>query len=208
MYKPQNNDMKLRIHYLISVLTAFILFATLAKVAAADSLYVHSPQIPILLDRRDNILCEIRLNANSGEIFDGVTVTFDPSSATGDIEALRLFYAGTEARDRKGLYFRPVNYIPRDIPARTLEAHPSYSVLQSEVLNPAAKTTLVSGQSMPEGVNYFWVSIQMKPSASLDTRISAAVSEIRIDGNAVPIQSYAPAEARRMGIGVRHAGDH
>lgn len=199
--------MKLRTHYLISVLTAFILFATITKVVAADSLYVHSPQIPILLDRKDNILCEIRLNARSGEIFDGVTVTFDPSSATGDIEALRLFYAGTEARGRKGRYFRPVNYIPRDIPARTLEAHPSYSVLQSEVLNPAAKTTLVSGQSMPEGINYFWVSIQMKPSASLDTRVSAAVSEIRIDGNAVPIHSYAPAEARRMGIGVRHAGD-
>ena len=60
---------------------------------------------------------------------------------------------------------------------------------------------------MPEGVNYFWVSIQMKPSTSLDTRISAAVSEIRIDGNAVPIQSYGRTEVRRMGAGVRYAGD-
>lgn len=189
------------------VLTVALLFVSVSKTSAADSLYVHTPQIPILLDRTDNLLCEIRLNARSGEIFDGITIKLD-TIAADDVAALRLFYGGTEARGRKGLHFRPVNsYIPRDMPARTREAHPSYSVLQSEVCDPSAETVLTSGQFMPEGVNYFWVSVRMKSSASLDTRVSAAVSEVRINGIAVPIQSYGRTEVRRMGVGVRYAGD-
>lgn len=79
------------------VLTLALQFASVVKISATDSLYVHTPQIPILLDRTNNLLCEIRLNARSGEIFDGITVALDPA-ATNGIAALRLFYGGTEAR--------------------------------------------------------------------------------------------------------------
>ncbi|WP_281511725.1 BNR-repeat neuraminidase N-terminal domain-containing protein [Alistipes finegoldii] len=133
------------------VSTVALLFVSVSKTSAADTLYVHTPQIPILLDRTDDLLCEIRLNARSGEIFDGTTIKLD-TIAANDVAALRLFYGGTEARGRKGLHFRPVNsYIPRDMPARTREAYPSYSVLQSEVCTPSAETALTSGEFMPEG---------------------------------------------------------
>ena len=202
--------MKPLIHYIASpALAAAMLFSSFAvKASAADTLRVHFPQTPILIEREDNVLCEMRIDSRGGEIFDGVTVKFAPSTALADIESVKLFYGGTEARNRQGLHFRPVgSYIPRDLPSRTLAAHPSYSVLQSEVRNPAAEVRLASTQPLPEGVNYFWISIRMKATGSIDAKISAVVADASVGGKAVPVSICGGTCARRMGIGVRHAGD-
>ena len=189
----------------ISLALAATLFAATTTKAASPT--VHSPQIPILTDRTDNILFEIRLTAHKGEVLNSLTVEFDQPTNIADIEALRLFYGGTEGKARKGIHFRPMNYIPRETPGKTLAAHPSYSVLQSEIANPSQSVTLTSGQSMTEGVNYFWVSIQMSKSTPLDALISAKITGVNVDGTPTEVAQFGSTNARRLGIGVRHAGD-
>ena len=187
---------------LIAALTAF------AAATAQPQAAVHSPQVPILIERADNDLFEVRVEARGGETFDSLTVLFGDGTDLRDIKSLKLYYGGCEGRAREGLHFRPMNYIPRDLPGRTLEAHPSYSVLQSSSKKIGRSVTLVSGQKMMQGVNYFWVSIAMSPKTGLDARVSARISDIRIDGvQAAAALQPEELQVRRVGVGVRHAGD-
>lgn len=171
---------------------------------AADSLRVHAPQVPILIDRADNILLEIRLNADRGEHFDNLTLRFSEQTPLAAVKAVRLYYGGTEATDRKGFHFRPLNYLPR---GNSRALNPSYSVLQSEVEHPQRSVTLSSGQPMFGGVNFFWVSIETSASAPLDTQLAADIEAIMIEGREYQPERCGDTSPRRLGIGVRHAGD-
>ncbi|MCH5330093.1 MAG: exo-alpha-sialidase [Alistipes sp.] len=185
-----------------------ILFMLAAAPIAAQT-DVRSPVIPILLEREDNILFEIRLgDIAHGDTFDSITVEFGEETDLRNIKSLKLYYGGSEGRARQGLFYRPVNYIPREMPGLTLKAHPSYSVLQSRTKKMSRSVTLASGQKMPEGVNYFWVSIEMARKTPLDAEITASVKDIRINGARREIATAAGSDKpRRMGVGVRHAGD-
>lgn len=174
---------------------------------ASDSLYVKEPQIPILLDRTDNVLFEMRIPADKGDILDQVTLRFGEETNPTDIAAVRLFYSGTEATSRPGEYFSPVTYISSHIPGNTRAALPAYSVKQDEVTAPGRTFTLTSKQPMVKGINYFWVSIQMKPQTSLLTKLTAELPEARINRQPAVISWKGKADIRRMGVGVRQAGD-
>ena len=47
---------------------------------AADTIYTKAPQIPILLERNDNVLFYMRMDAKDTKKLDEVTVTFDKCS--------------------------------------------------------------------------------------------------------------------------------
>lgn len=175
---------------------------------AADSLYVREQQIPILIDRTDNVLMEMRIPAQKGDVLNKLTLQFGAETNLSDIKAIRLFYAGKEAPAREGTHFSPVTYINSFAPTGTRVANPSYSVKQDEVTSPANTITLTSGQQMLKGPNYFWVSIEMKPEASLHSRVSFTMPEAVINNKPATIIWSGKADApRRVGIGVRQAGD-
>ena len=67
---------------------------------AADSLYVREQQIPILIDRTDNVLLEMRIPAQKGDVLNKLTLSFGESTNISDIKAVRLFYSGVEAPSR------------------------------------------------------------------------------------------------------------
>lgn len=176
--------------------------------AAAGSLGVRCPRIPILVDRTDNVLFYLRVpDAKPGDILESVTVEFGPGTDLKSIASLSLFYSGTEAANRKGLHFCPVEYISSYNVLNTRSANPSYSVLQEQTTRIGRKVSLHSGQPMVDGVNYYWVSVRMDPKASLLTELSARVTEAVVNGESVPIADNSPGVARRLGYGVRHAGD-
>lgn len=77
-----------------------------------------------------------------------------------------LFYSGTEATSRQGKHYRPVSYISSHAEGKTKAANPAYSIKQSEVTDITNVVTFTSNQPMVEGVNYYWISIEMKPEAS------------------------------------------
>lgn len=174
---------------------------------ASDSLYVKEPQIPILIDRTDNVLFEMRIPAEKGDILNQVTLQFDEETNPADIAAVRLFYSGTEATSRPGEYFSPVTYISSHIHGNTRAALPAYSVKQDEATAPDRTLTLTSSQPMVKGVNYFWVSIQMKPSTPLLAKLAADLSEAQINRQPAVLTWKGNADVRRMGVGVRQAGD-
>ncbi len=189
------------------ILFYFSLLLFLQTAFAADSLFVRKPQIPILIDRTDNILVEMRIQAHKGDVLNKLSLQFKEGIDLNDIKALRLFYSGTEATSRKGKHYRPVSYISSYAEGKTKVANPSYSVKQSEVTDIAHVVTFTSNQPMVEGINYYWVSIEMKPEASLLTTFTVQMPIAEINNMPATIVWDGKSDVRRMGIGVRHAGD-
>lgn len=175
---------------------------------AADSLYVREQQIPILIDRTDNVLLEMRIPAQKGDVLNKLTLSFGEGTNMSDIKAVRLFYSGVEAPSREGIHFGPITYITGFTPRGSRAEDSSYSIKQDEVVAPNRSLTLTSRQPMIKGINYFWVSIEMKPETSLLSRVSFSLQEAVISGKAVDITWCGKADApRRVGVGVRLGGD-
>lgn len=174
---------------------------------ATDTLFVNEPQIPILIDRTDNVLFEIRIPAQKGDILNKLTLQFGQSVNIDDIQSVRLYYAGVEAPSRSGTHYSPVTYISSHSRDWTRKANPSYSVKKDEVNNPSDNLTFTTTQSMVNGVNYYWISIEMKPETSLLSKISATIPQATINNKSAVVSWAGKAETRRVGIGVRQAWD-
>ena len=188
----------------------FFLWSTATQVIhAADSIFVRETRIPILIERQDNALFYIRLNAGENQTLDNVVLNFGKEVKLSDIQAVKLYYGGTEAlQDRDKKRFAPVEYISSHKPGGTLAANPSYSIKNSEVNNPGSEVLLNSGQKLFPGVNFFWISLQMNPGTRLDTKVTAKLTSVTLDGKKVPLKMFSPEGIEhRMGVGVRHAGD-
>ena len=128
---------------------------------AADTLFVREQQVPILIDRIDNVLYEMRIPARKGDVLNEITLRFGDEVDLSTIAAVRLFYSGVEAPSRKDERFSPTAYISNHKPGDTRKALAAYSVLQDEVINPMRTVRLTSRQSLMKGIHYFWISIQM-----------------------------------------------
>ena len=185
----------------------FCLLLLVQSAFAADSLYVREMQIPILTDRTDNVLLEMRIPARKGDVLNKLTLQFGEETNLSDIKAIRLYYAGTESPAREGTHFAPVEYVSAFTPGKTRQANPSYSVKQDEQAKPARSITLTSRQPMVKGVNYYWVSIQMDPKTALTSKLSVTMPEAVINNKPATIVWNGKADERRVGIGVRQAGD-
>lgn len=174
----------------------------------ADSLYVREQQIPILIDRTDNVLLEMRIPAQKGDVLNKLSLQFGDETNLSDIKAVRLYYSGTEAPAREGTHFSPVAYVNSFTPGKTRTANPSYSVKQDEIRTPSNTITLTSSQPMVKGKNYYWVSIEMKPETSLLSRVSFTIPEATINNKPTIIAWEGKTDTpRRVGVGVRQAGD-
>ncbi len=189
------------------ILLSFGLLLVMYTVAWADSLFVKMPQIPILIDRTDNILLEMRIDAKKGDVLNQFTLQFGEGIDLSSIRALRLYYAGTEATSREGKHWRPVDYINAFEPQWTRKANPSYSVLQQEITDIKSSLAFHSEQPMVDGINYFWISIEMRPETDLLTTLTLRVQEAEINRSPAILVGEGLSATRRMGVGVRHAGD-
>lgn len=189
-------------------LTAGLL--SVMAVQAADTLFIKAPQVPILIERNDNVLFYMRMDAKETKTLDEVTVTFGKDVPLSQIKSVKLYYGGTDAsQDRGKKRFAPVEYISSNTPGKTLAANPSYSVRKSEVQPKNDRTIVLKGeQKLFPGYNFFWVSLEMQPSASLQTKVTADITSVKADGKENPAKLVSDKNIeRRMGIGVRHAGD-
>lgn len=173
-----------------------------------DTVRIRETQIPILIDRKDNVLFNLRVDSKQSKVLNHVTLRFGNDVKLSEIQSVKLYYSGTEAVQRDGqLNYAPVAYISREEVGKTREANRSYSVLKSEKKAPAQTVTLTCDQVLFPGINYFWVSLEMKPTASLVSKITAEVTEVHMDGKSSIVTIDQGSVVHRMGIGVRHAGD-
>lgn len=191
------------------LLSFLVVLSCVLGIKAADTAFIKNPQIPILIERHDNVLCYMRINAHGAKVLDNVSVTFGQDVPLEQIKSVKLYYGGTEAiQDRGKNRFAPVEYIFAHAPGKTLSVNPSYAIKKSEIVPQKNSVLLTGNQNLYPGVNFFWVSIEMKPEASLLTKITAEVTGVTADGQSLPVKCVsAPNVIRRLGVGVRHAGD-
>ncbi|WP_177593456.1 sialidase family protein [Phocaeicola coprocola] len=191
------------------LLSFLVVLSCVLGIKAADTVFIKNPQIPILIERHDNVLCYMRINAHEAKVLDNVSVTFGQDVPLEQIKSVKLYYGGTEAiQDRGKNRFAPVEYISAHAPGKTLSVNPSYAIKKSEIVPQKNSVLLTGNQNLYPGVNFFWVSIEMKPEVSLLTKITAEVTGVTADGQSLPVKCVsAPNVIRRLGVGVRHAGD-
>lgn len=176
---------------------------------AKDTLFVQQKQLPILIERQDNILMQMRIDATTSKKLDNISLEFGKEVDLKDIQAIKLYYGGTEAlQDRDKKRFAPVDYLTSFTPGKTMQANPSYSVKKDEMTPAKRQITLKGEQKLFPGYNFFWVSIQMKKEASLHNKITTKLVKALVDGQETPIETVSDENmVRRVGVGVRHAGD-
>jgi len=194
--------MKKNIFLILSLLFSF-------AAQAADTLFVKETRIPILIERKDNVLLYLRLDARTNTVLNDITLRFGNSVRLSDIESVKLYYAGTEAlQDMNKNRFAPVDYISSHTPGGTLAANPSYSIFKSQVAQPKQLVIFDVNQNLLPGRNFFWVSLQMKRNTAISTKLTVELLKATIDNNSAPLKIVsAPKIEHRLGVGVRHAGD-
>lgn len=180
----------------------------LQNLHAQDNVSVYEPQLPILIERHDNVLFNLRIDAKENKTLSEVKLFFREGVKLDEIASIKLYYSGTEGAGRKGIHYAPnLDYIANRLPGNTLVANPSYSILKSEVASPKNQVTFKTNQKLFPGVNYFWVSLRMKPNASVRSKISAEIIDVKLDGKSVAFEQVNKQDAHYLGIGVRHSGD-
>lgn len=193
-----------------SWLLGILLFLSPLQMSAQkqDTVAVRETRIPVLIERQDNELFNLRIDATQSQVLNDVKLSFGKEVNLNEIEAVKLYYGGTESSERKGkTYFAPVDYIPSNTLGKTLAANPSYSILKAEVKAPKRDVVLKVDQKLYPGVNYFWVSLQMKPTASVLAKVSVEMTGVTMDNRTAPVKVVRKADTHYMGVGVRHAGD-
>lgn len=187
-----------------------LLLISVSVLSAADTIFIKESRIPVLIERADNVMFRLRIDAKSATTLNDVVFQLGKEVKLSEIKAIKLYYSGTEALQNISKNpFAPVEYVSSHNAGNTLAANPSYSVLKSQVQNPRKHTISLSAQqTLFPGINYFWVSLQMKPKASVLTKITASVTEVIVDNKPAPLKlTSAENIIHRMGVGVRHAGD-
>lgn len=185
------------------IAAAVIILSAARHSQAADiRIAAGAAQTPVLLDRADNILFNIRIDAPEGGTFDRLDLRLDKESAR-HVRSVKLYYSGTDAVNVAADKLAAARYIPDG----GRKAHPSYSILKAE-RRAAEQVTLTAPTPLFRGINYFWVSVEMRRDTPLTHKLSASLTSITVDGRtAAPEMITEPEAPRRMAVGVRHAGD-
>ncbi len=193
-----------------TVLLLFIFsWCFIFSVCASDTVRIRETQIPVLLERKDNVLFYLRVDGRTGETLNEIKLKFGEGVNLSEIQAVKLYYSGTKRlKPTERNITRVETYISSHSPGKTLSANPSYSILKSVVNKPQREVVLKSDQLLFEGPNFYWISLQMKSKASLFAKITATIEEIKVNRERVPLM-YLSARGieHRVGVGVRHAGD-
>lgn len=193
----------------VILFSLFFLMCAVPVVRAADTIFIRETRIPILIERQDNVLFYFRLDAKESRMLNDVVLKFGKDVNLSEIQSVKLYYSGTEAlQDRDKKRFSPVNYISSNTPRKTLAANPSYSIMKARVEQLKNEIVLKGNQKLFPGINYFWISLQMKPGTSLTSKVTADVASVTLDGKRAILDVVSQKGIEhRMGVGVRHAGD-
>lgn len=191
------------------ILLSLLFVASASFLQGADTIKVKQTRVPILIDRIDNALFYIRIDAQESKELTEVTLHFDSSVNMDEIASVKLYYGGTEAPQRSDqLHYLPVQqYVSSHARGATKNANPSYSLKVVEVNQPTQQVVLSPNYDLFPGINYFWVSLQMEPHTSLLTTVDVEMTSAKLDGASAPLHFATEQTPHRMGIGVRHAGD-
>ena len=189
-------------------LLVFLAFLSIFLVKATDTIQVKQTRIPILIDRIDNALFYIRIDAKEAKTLSELKLKFGNDVNLSEIQSIKLYYGGTEAVQRAAqTFYNPVQYVSGFAVGKTREANPSYSIKIVEQTSPKNEVTLSPNYNLFSGINYFWINLQMKPGASLLSKVNVQLVSGKLDMKTAPLTFADKPFPHRMGMGVRQAGD-
>ena len=177
---------------------------------AADVLEVRETRVPVLIERQDNEVFLLRITPSEVRSLDRITLTFGEGVNLKAIRRVKLYYGGTDTRTyNRSSAFAPTEYMTAFDPGKTLSADPSYSMLLFRTRKIRRALVLEASKPLFPGVNYFWVSVEMKRrKARLSDGFTVQVTSAEADGKPLEVKTVSPEGiVHRMGVGVRHAGD-
>ena len=82
--KLTNTPIMRRIYYLLFL----ILLGYSFDVKASDTVFIHETQIPVLIERQDNVLFYLRLDAKESKKLDEIIFDFSKSTILNDIQEI------------------------------------------------------------------------------------------------------------------------
>ena len=191
-------------------LICFFLFFCCVTVSAEERVICnfYDAELPVLVNKADNIVCEIMIESPiGGEILNEFTFV---QQGIIPVEGLsvRAYYSGTSSvmRSRtpsQAIYDGVTTYGG----SQSFYCHPSYAIKKGEQ-QLCLKNTFPVETKLVKGYNYFWVSMQLSPTTSLDTRFSILIKKVIIDKKEIPVsyQKDKPV-VHRVGYAVRQAGN-
>ncbi len=201
----------MKTHRVILVVAALLLggFSAVGQTAFAPGrVAVRELCRPVLVEREDNEIFDLGVHCAGGERIEALQLSFSPGTDMSKIAAVRLYYGGMESHLRSDKdYYAAVEYISAHNVNNTLRANPSLSVLQQQVRHPGREVTLRSDVAMTAGVHYYWISLQLAPTALPSDTFAVAVSRVQLSGREPAVPEYKRVARHRVGVGVRHAGN-
>lgn len=128
----------------------------------------------------------------------GFKIVVEGSEGTVTLNGLQLGFGGTtRMTDIKSFQIVAGGPNPSENPGATIASGNDIS----EKLSLSARHPLASGE------HWFWVSPILKPDASIDGRIDAAVFGVDINGAVIKPETPSPEGSQRIGYAVRLPGD-
>ncbi len=190
-------------------LAAIALLAAFSAGAQNDTVRVWKTQVPLLIERTDNPVYYLKIDAQTGDKMNEITMEWSDTKALPYVESLKLYYGGTRLPASIGKnVMKPLEYLSSTTKGETLSAVPGYSLLKAEDRNGKKKVTFRLDQDLTEGTHFYWVSLEMKPTAPLGTTLQLDCTGATVNGkNAVLHYVSGKGAAQRTAVGVRKAGD-
>lgn len=190
-------------------LAAIVLLAAFSAGAQNDTVRVWKTQVPLLIERTDNPVYYLKIDAHKGDKMNEITMEWDDTKALPFVESLKLYYGGTRRTVSIGKnVMKPLEYMSFTTKGETLAALPGYSLLKAEARDGKKKVTFRLDQDLTEGTHFYWVSLEMKPTTPLGTALQLDCTGATVNGqNAVLHYVSGKGAAQRTAVGVRKAGD-
>lgn len=188
----------------------FMLVATVAQGYAAEvTVRFYDAELPVLINKQENIVCEILINSKSGgEMVNEVILTQEgilPEDGIGSC----LFFSGTSSVLCSRTPSQAIHEGVRNAGgSQSYYCHPSYSIRKSVLDGIPSRMLFFVNTLLVKGDNYFWISFKLQPSASLDTHFTVALESVKIEGEKVAIHHVKEQHVvHRTGYALRQAGD-
>lgn len=80
----------------VILFSLFCFLCAIPVVQAADTIFVRETRIPILIERQDNVLFYLRLDAKESQTLNDVVLNLGEGVNLSEIQSIKLYYGGTE----------------------------------------------------------------------------------------------------------------
>lgn len=139
---------------------------------------------PVLIGKKENPLLTLKVNNPTEREICVKSLTLSPehTTALSDIESVSVYFTGRSEQFNSNVLFGP-----------SLPTNQNLKFTGNQFLKP--------------GDNYFWVSVSLKPEASLQHKINMNYKDMVIEGAAIHLQDSFPIHPSAVGYAVRQRND-